>query len=382
MNIVSDELFAQAVKHYQYLHKYPEVGFDLPITAAYVAQELKNMGIEPSDQYGTCSVVGQIGNRKDVPTVAFRADMDALPITENTDLPFASTIPGSMHACGHDSHTAILLATAQYLKAHERELNCNVRLMFQPSEEGAVSGAKMMVDNGVMDGVDAVVCTHCEPTLPSGSVGIYSGDYMAACIPMEIRFHGRSAHATLPQNGIHALDMAVDAYAEMKKMVAREAGDKYKYIWNVGHISAGDVHNIIPDLTTMRISFRFYDIPFSLRVMEQVKTICESIAASYGGTVDIDWRMSTGPVYNDPAVAEKVRQAMEGLPVEPISSKLSSEDFAWYLSKAPGVLFRYGSGNEALGSTDVAHTCNFKIDPEGMKTAIRTFIRFALNYNK
>lgn len=375
-------IFEAACSHYEHLHKHPEVGFDLPITSAYVADALRKLGISPTDRYGTCSVVGQIGHREDVPTIAFRADMDALPITETTGLSFASTIPGAMHACGHDSHTAILLAVAQYLKAHEDALACNVRLMFQPSEEGAISGAKMMVDNGVMDEVETVICTHCEPTIPSHTVGLFSGDYMAACIPMEIRFHGKSAHATLPQNGIHALDMAAEAYLAMKSMVREEAADTHKYIWNVGHMAAGDVHNIIPDLATMRISFRFYDIPFSLRVMDRVKDICEGIAASYGGTVEIDWRMSTGPVYNDPQVVEKIRKAMDGIEITPVGSKMSSEDFAWYLTKAPGALFRYGSGNKELGCTEVAHNSNFKIDPNGMKNAIRTFISYALNYNK
>lgn len=378
---VSNALFEYTKTHYRALHQIPEVGFDLPETTAYVIAELENLGITPQTQYGQCSVVGQIGNDPDRPTIAFRADMDALPITETTGLPFASKKEGAMHACGHDSHTAILLAVAKYLKAHEDELRCNVRLMFQPSEEGAVSGAKMMVDNGVMDGVACVVCTHCEPTIHSGHVGIFAGDYMAACIPMEIRFHGKSAHATLPQNGIHALDMAVDAYRELKAMVAEEAGER-KYIWNVGHLGAGDVHNIIPELATLRISFRFYDIPFSLRVMDRVAEICQRIAASYGGTVDIDWRMSTGPVYNDPDVAARVRTAMEGLPIDECASKMSSEDFAWYLTKAPGVLFRYGSGNEEIGIVDIAHNSNFQVDEVGMKTAVRTFVRFALQYNK
>ncbi len=381
METVSQELFSYAQAHFRSLHQIPEVGFDLPETTAYVVSELEKLGIEPQTCYGQCSVVGQIGHDENRPTVAFRADMDALPITETTGLPWSSKREGAMHACGHDSHTAILLAVAKYLKAHEEELTCNVRLMFQPSEEGAVSGAKMMVDNGVMEGVECVVCTHCEPTIHSGHVGIFAGDYMAACIPMELRFHGKSAHATLPQNGVHALDMAVDAYHELKAMVAQEAQGR-KYIWNVGHLAAGDVHNIIPELTTMRISFRFYDIPFSLRVMERVKEITQRIAASYGGSVELDWRMSTGPVYNDPAIAEKVRTAMEGLPIVECSSKMSSEDFAWYLTKAPGVLFRYGSGNEEIGIVDVAHNSNFRIDENGMKTAIRTFVRFALQYNK
>ena len=379
--LVSDELFSYAVEHYRHLHQYPEVGFDLPLTAAYVAKQLQLLGIEPQTCYGQCAVVGQIGNNPNRPTIGFRADMDALPVTEKTDLPFASTIPGAMHACGHDSHTAIVLAAAKYLKEHEEDLACNVRLMFQPSEEGAISGAKMMVDHGVMDGVETVIATHCEPFIPAGEVGLAVGDYMAACIPLEIKFHGRTAHATLPETGIDALAMAVEAYNALKAMVKEEAGDR-KYIWSVGHLAAGDVHNVIPDLATLRISFRFYDIPFSLRVMDRVTEICNAIAASYGGTVEYDWRMSTGPVYNDAAVADRLCAAMDGLKVHPLDSKMSSEDFAWYLSKAPGALFRYGSGNEAKGCNGRAHNNDFKIDEDGMKTAIRTFIRCALAYNK
>jgi len=162
-------------------------------------------------------------------------------------------------------------------------------------------------------------------------------------------------------------------------MVAREAQGR-KYIWNVGHLGAGDVHNIIPDLATLRISFRFYDVAFSQKVMEKVESICRRIAQSYGGSVEFDWRMSTGPVYNDPVIAGKVMAAMDGLEVLPFAAKMSSEDFAWYLTKAPGVLFRYGSGNDKLGIVDIAHNSNFQIDEEGMKTAIYTFVRFALQY--
>ena len=381
MDPVSKELFDFSLEHYRHLHQYPEIGFDLPLTAAYVTDVLKQIGLKPTDAYGTCSAVCQIGQREDVPTIAFRADMDALPVTEKTDLSFASTIPGAMHACGHDSHTAVLLATAKYLKEHEQELACNVRLVFQPSEEGAISGAKMMVDNGVMDGVECVVATHCENNMQAGKVGLCPGDYMAACIPMEIQFHGHSAHAALPETGIDALAMAVEAYGALKAMAKEEAGDR-KYIWSVGHLGAGDVHNVIPDLATMRISFRFYDIPFSLRVMDRTKAICEKIAASYGGTVSIDWRMSTGPIYNDPAITDQLRIATEGIPVEEMPSRMSSEDFAWFLSKAPGAIYRFGTRNEAKGCTGLAHNNDFKIDPEGMKTAIRTFIQYALNYNK
>ena len=155
-----NELFDYSVKIRRQLHMYPEVGFELEKTVALVSGELEKMGIEYTLQYGKGSIVAEIGNGEKL--IALRADMDALPVEEKTDLPYKSKIPGQMHACGHDAHTAILLSVAKYLKTHESELKCRVRLIFQPAEECSVSGAKMLVDNGVCDGVSEIICTHCD----------------------------------------------------------------------------------------------------------------------------------------------------------------------------------------------------------------------------
>ena len=207
MNI--NELYAYAVTIRRKLHAYPEIGFALDKTVALVTDELEKMGLCPTHKYGKGSVVAELGQGEKI--IAIRADMDALPVEEKTDLPYKSKIKGQMHACGHDAHTAILLAVAKYLKDNERELNLKVRLIFQPSEEGQISGAKMMVDNGVCDGVDHIICTHCENAMDTGKIGICYGDYMAACIPATICFKGRTSHATLPEYGIDAVAMAVEA---------------------------------------------------------------------------------------------------------------------------------------------------------------------------
>lgn len=199
MKALPDEVFSYVVSVYRELHAHLEIGFDLPLTVSIVKRELDSIGISYTERYGQCSVVAQIGDQSDLPTVALRADMDALPVCEITGLPFASKIDGVMHACGHDSHTAILLGVAKVLKERENELPCNVRFFFQPSEEGAVSGAKMMVDNGCLEGVDVCVCTHCEPTLPTGTIGYRRGPLMAACAPITLRFHGITSHATIPE---------------------------------------------------------------------------------------------------------------------------------------------------------------------------------------
>ncbi len=374
------QLHEYSIAARRHIHMYPEVGFELEKTVAFVAGELDKLGIAYTDKYGTCSLVADLGQGDTM--IAFRADMDALPVEEQVDVPFKSRHPGKMHACGHDAHTGILLAVAKYLKEHEAEIPCKVRLIFQPSEEGQYSGAEMMVKNGVMDGVDHIIGLHCEQWFDAGILATREGDAMAACIPATIRFHGKSAHATLPECGVHAVAMAVDAYVQMEKMVKEEAGDDI-YIWSVGRFQGGFVHNVIPDLCEMDISFRFYNMNLADRVGKRVREICDGVAASYGGKVEYDWHMSTGPVCNDPTVARRFKRVAEsiGIQVAEMPQKRSSEDLGWYLTKVPGILFRFGTRNEAAGCTAVAHRSDFCIDENGMKNPIAAICEYVMNYN-
>ena len=376
---ILNELYEYAVAVRRQLHMYPEVGFELDRTVKLVSEELAKMGIVYTDRYGTGSVVAEVGEGSFL--LALRADMDALPVEEKTGLSYSSQIPGQMHACGHDSHTAVLLAVAKYLKRHEAQLKCRVRLIFQPSEEGAVSGAEMMANNGVMEGVDEIFCTHCENAMETGIIGVHSGDYMAACIPLTVCFLGRTSHATIPEGGIDAIAMAAESYGKLKAMVAQEAGER-RYIWSVGRFSGGQVHNVIADKCEMDISFRFYDTAFAHRVMEQAKNICEEIAARYGGKAILDWHISTVAVHNDANLVERFKRALSeegGFVVEEMPSRMSSEDFGWYLTKAPGMIFRFGTRNEAIGCTALAHRNDFCIDEAGMKAAIQAFIAYVQN---
>lgn len=382
MKAVSQELFDYMTRIFRQLHMYPEIGFDLPKTTALVAAELDALGIAHTDKYGKCSLVGQIGHREDLPTLGIRADMDALPVHETVDVPYKSRIDGAMHACGHDSHTAILLTVAKVLKSREQELPCNVRLLFQPSEEGAVSGAKMMVDNGCLDGVDAVICLHCEGPLESGTLGIQFGASMAACVPMCLKFHGITSHATLPENGVDAIAMAVESYGRLKAMVKEEAGER-PYIWSVGVFNGGEVHNVIADLCTQHISFRFYDEEFAERVHQRTEQIIQEIAAAYGGKAELEWHMSCPPVNNDPGLAQQMCDVAEamGVKMTVMKPKKSSEDFSWFTAAKPGMLFRYGIYNEQKGCVTTAHRPDFKIDEDAMKTAVMAFVNFVMQYH-
>ena len=309
--------------------------------------------------------------------------MDALPIEENSGLEYSSEIKGSMHACGHDSHTAILLAVARCLKDVEDDLDLRVRFIFQPSEEGVISGAKMLVDNDVMHGVEHIIATHCEPWLNAFEIGVCKGEYMTACVPLSIVFWGKSSHATIPEQGVDAIAMANRAYVELEKAVKEEAHN-HKYVWSVGRFVGGTAHNIICDKCQMDVSFRFYDMNFAKRMQKRCLNICNAIAKEYGGKVDVIWNMSTGPVINDCKIVENITKSAkeQGLKVKTIGNKMSSEDFGWYLTKVPGCLFRYGIYDKEYGSGSAAHTCNFKIYPPAMEAAIKVFVKYVLSERK
>lgn len=380
MDMVTEELFQYAVVARRTLHRHPEVGFDLPNTVAFVGGELSAMGIEHTERYGVGSVVGFIGNDPAKKTLALRADMDALPVQEKTDLPFCSEIDGKMHACGHDAHTACLLAVARVLKEKENALLCNIRLIFQPSEEGAISGAEMLVDNGVMDGVDAIIAQHNENTLDVGSIAVCGGPCQAACIPITLRFLGKTAHATMAETGVDAITMGVEAYGRLKTMLREEAGDR-RYIWSVGAFHAGTVHNVIADLSVQEISFRYYEQDFAERVMRRADAICAEIATRYGGGYELKWHVSARAVINDERLAEKLRSvALKMMPVQICETRMGSEDFSWYLTKAPGVFYRFGTKNETLHKVTRPHNNDYFMDEEGMRTGIRAMIAFSMQF--
>lgn len=373
-----EKYYLRAVQLFQKLHQCPELGFDLFETVKIVKDELEILGIPYTEKYGKSSIVLEIG--KGERCVAIRADMDALPIEEKSGLMFSSKNNGCMHACGHDAHTAILLAVASYLKHNEDKLNVRVKLIFQPSEECSVSGAKMMVENGVVDDVDSIICTHCDNTLSVGEIGVRSGEYMAACVPLTIVFYGKSAHATLPSYGVDAIAMANQAYCQLKRFIL-ENNNGSSYIWSVGKFTGGSAHNVICDKCEMDISFRFFNMQFAEFMEENVKKICSKIAEEYGGKVEVDWKISTGPVINDGNIIEKIKQiaTTNGIKVNSIEQVMTSEDFGWYLQKVKGALFRFGTRNEEKGCTEQIHNSGFKMDEKGMKTAIKVFCEYILS---
>ena len=363
------------------LHRCPELGFDLPQTQKLVGEELEKMGLSWTGEYAPCSAVAFVNPQAEGKTLLIRADMDALPILEKSGVDFASEIPGKMHACGHDAHTAMLLTVGRVLSRVKDKLPCRVMLLFQPSEECEQSGARCMVEHGVTEGVDYAITIHCGNEHPAGYLGVSAGPYRAACDPITLTFHGKSVHATSYWKGVDAIQMAMQAWEGLKEIVAQEVGDR-KHIFSLGYFHGGTAHNVISDECAIKISFRYYDSDFAAKVRSRGIALLEEICARFGGTVDIDWNTSAPPVINDARLAacylNSARKAV-GENCGPTGSGMGSEDFAWFLTKVPGVATRLGTGNPEKGANTPGHTNNYRIDEDAFENGILGLVQFVLD---
>ena len=374
-----DNEYIKKIQHA--LHRIPELGFDLPRTVAFVKGELDKIGIPYTEKYGKSSIVAELNPEKSF-TIAIRADMDALAIVEQSGVEYSSEIEGHMHACGHDAHTAILLGTVKALWEIREQIACHVRFIFQPSEECPVSGAKMMVDNGVMDGVNVTLGLHvggCD----SGEIGICVGPHMAASRPFRLEFFGRSTHAATPHNGKDALAAAVRAYMSIKLMISTEMSAKESFICSIGKLNAGTAQNIIPDYAEMVGTIRSFNLEIDKYIIDRIEGIAESIKRETGIDYKLTTHLKSGVVYNDPEICKLVRAAAEKVVGEEktveIGNGLGAEDFAFYGEKTPAVFFRLGNYNEEKGCVAAAHNSKFKVDDDVLHLGAETFVQFVLD---
>lgn len=365
------------------LHMYPELEFELPKTLALIRRELEAMGIPYTEEYGKSSIVAFINPECKGFSIALRADTDALPLTEKTGLDYASRHPGIMHACGHDAHTAMLLGTAKALKSVEKELTCKVVLVFQACEEGELSGAKLLVRDGITDVADIFVGMHIENWLDTGTVGICPGVSMAASHPLHIEFFGKSAHASLPQSGVDALAMAIETYNGIMQMKATQMNPFEQYICSVGMLSAGSTDNVIPDYAQVKISLRTYDTAVEKFIVDTIRALAENAAARRGGTIAFHEDTKALPLTNHKAVSERVLASAGKIVGEnnivTMPKKLSSEDFSFYAAEKPSAFLRLGTRNAEKGCTTLPHNNDFMLDEDALETGSRVCVQFVLD---
>ena len=364
------------------IHEYPELEFDLPRTLAVVRRELDSIGLSYTEKYGQSSIAAVLNPEKTAFTIGLRADMDALPLTEKTGLPFSSKIDGQMHACGHDAHTAMLLGAARALAAVREDLDCRIVFLFQACEE-VRGGAEYMVRDGVMDDIDIILGLHVDNVIEAGRIGICPGYAMASSTPIDVVFEGRSAHATRPHQGRDCLAMAVKAYNDIQIMLTREMNPFERYVCSVSALNAGFTHNVIADRAEMKISVRAYKTEISDFIVNRIKLLCAHAAEELGGTVTVSGDMSAFPVYNDPKISEKVIEAAKEVVGEDnvlqVHASMGSEDFSHFLTKKPGSYFYLGTRNTEKGWTKTVHNNDFIPDESAFELGSKTLVTFVFN---
>ena len=373
--------YARQLRHE--LHQIPEIGYDLPKTTAVVKRELDAMGIPYTEKYGKGSVVAYINEDKKV-TIGLRADMDALPIQEASANPYPSTHEGAMHACGHDVHTAQMLAITRKLNNMKDSLRCRVKIIFQPAEEYITPGAKMMVENGVVDDVDCAIACHVNGTRDVGTISLLPHASNANSMGILCEFFGTPAHAHSQQKGVDAIRMAIQAYMGMELMAAREIPSKECFVFNVGQFTGGNTNNIVCDYAKIFISARSWTDEMSAFMEKRIREICEATARMCGGEAKVTVTKLIPYVYNNPILTEKVRQSAERTLGKACVTKykrsMGGEDFSFMSRKKPCVMISLGSGCDDNPDTRrPVHNDHFDVDERCFDCGIDVFVNFILD---
>ena len=374
--------YARQLRHE--LHQIPEIGYDLPKTTAVVKRELDTMGLPYTEKYGKGSVVTYIHPEKEGFTIALRADMDALPIQEASSNPFPSQHPGAMHACGHDAHTAQMLAITKKLNDMKEQIRCRVKIIFQPAEEYITPGAKMMVENGVTEDIDIAIAAHVNGTRDVGTASFHSGPSNSNSMGILCEFFGKSAHAHSQQKGVDAIRMAVQAYTSMEMMAAREVPSKDCFVFNVGQFTAGNTNNIVCDYAKLFISARAWTDELTDFMERRVREICEATAKMIGGEAKVTVTKLLPYMDNNAKLVEKLWASAERTlgkgNVKEYARGMGAEDFAFISRIKPSVLISMGTGCDANPDTRrPLHNDHFDLDERCFDKGIDMFVNFVLD---
>jgi amidohydrolase len=380
---VNEALAARTVEVRRAIHRHPELGFEEEATAALVERELDALGIAHR-RVARTGVVGRIDGAAEGRTVALRADMDALPITEKTGLPYASDLEGKMHACGHDAHTAMLLGAATVLQGLRDQLSGKVVLLFQPAEEGP-GGALPMIEAGALDDppVEAAAMLHVDSRLDVGTIGITPGPVNASTDEMYITVRGVGGHGAYPHAAVDAVPAAAAVVLALQNVVAREIDPLQSAVLTIGTIAGGYRNNVIADEITMSGTLRAYDPEVREALEQRARRIVEGIAAAYGASATLELVRGYPPVINDEELARRFTEYLRGharVKVERQQPTMGGEDFAYFAQRVPGLLIRLGVRSESAGAVHPIHSPVFRLDERALPIGIETLVDFARSF--
>jgi hippurate hydrolase len=346
------------------IHREPELGFDTEKTAEKVLAALGSLPLDIETGVAKNGIVATLEGKGDGLTVALRADMDALPILEDTGLPFASETEGKMHACGHDGHTSMLVGAAHVLSGMRDRFDGTVKFVFQPAEEGG-GGGKVMVDEGVADGVSSIFALHLWPGLPFGKVATKAGPIMAAADAFEMEIKASGGHGAMPHLACDAIAIAAQVVTALQTIVSREVDPVEPAVLTVGEIGAGTAFNIIPDKARIGGTVRTLNADLRKKIPARMEELARGVAQGMRGDVDLDYTFSYPVTVNDEAAADLALGVAEDLfggesVLELANPSMGGEDFAYFLQRVPGAFIWLGIGEDAPG----LHTPGFAFDEE------------------
>jgi hippurate hydrolase len=376
----------QAVQLRRRIHAQPEIGLDLPRTQQVILEALDGLGLQLTTGTGTTSVTGVLDGGRPGPTTLLRADMDALPVAEGTGLPFASAVDGAMHACGHDSHVAMLVGAARVLALRGADVAGRVVFMFQPGEEGH-GGAEVMLSEGLLSHygpIDRAFALHIIPTLPSGSIFTRAGALMASADSFEIVVTGQGGHASMPHDAVDPIPVACEIVTALQSMVTRRVPAFDPAVVTVSRISGGTTNNVIPESVVLEGTVRAVSDATRALVLDRVKQVTEHVAAAHLCSA----RLTTGSVrfpvlFNDDAAALRTRQVAAALfggnrSVEMASPIMGAEDWAYVLQQVPGSLAFLGAAPPGVDRPAPNHSNRMLIDESAMAVGIAMHAAMAL----
>jgi len=358
-------------------HMHPELGFEEKRTSKIVEEYLKELGINTMRLAGT-GIVGDIKNGG-AKTIAIRADMDALPLQEENKVSYASKTPGIMHACGHDAHTAMLLITAKILS--ELEFEGNIRLIFQPAEEG-LNGAGKMVQEGAIDGVDAILGLHVWIDLPAKSMGIEAGPIMAAVDKFKISLTGVGGHGASPHETRDPIVCSAELISALQSIVSRNIDPMKSAVLTVGKIHGGTAFNIIPERVELEGTVRTFEEDIHALVKERVFSITHGIAGAYGCKDSIDYQTLNYATVNDSNLAKLALKTAKALNISVVEEQknMGGEDFSEYAMRIPGLFAFLGIRNEENGIVHPHHSPKFDMDESALPYGVAFEVNAALEF--
>lgn len=366
----------------RHFHKYPEVSWKEVETSNKICQELDKMAISYTRVCET-GVIGLIEGNKKKPLIGIRADIDALPIEEETDLEFKSVNKGVMHACGHDSHIAMLLGTAKVLSENKDKLNCSVKLVFQPAEEFIMdSGAAHMMKVDEMKDIDNIVAAHIWPNIESGTISVEAGPRMSSADTYKIEIQGKGGHGAMPSYAIDPIVVGSALVNNLQTLVSREIHPKEASVVSVCSFNSGSAANVIPDLALLEGTTRAFNNEIRNKYPERMERIIKATCETFRAGYNFEYYYGTPATINDEessAIAEKaVIKALGEDALVQAESSMGGEDFSKMLAEIPGCLAFVGTRNEAKGKTHSIHHPSFDLDEDVMKNGVAFFVQYVL----